>query len=1238
MARSEGILSLMNGFSASMLRELVYSGLRLGSYEYFKDKIYDASRGSLHKDGIGLKAAAAIVASTIGSASANPTDLIKVRMQAYYPEGSPYRNMRHAVSVAWKEGSYNAGGAMGGFRALYRGVVPSTTRGVILSVSQICSYDQTKQVLKQRGIMEEGLALHFTASMIAGLVCSITSNPVDVVKVRLMNDKKREYLGVSDCVKIILKREGPLAFYKGFGMCWARRPFRPTSPGSDDDIGIVSGPSRQLSYGGQSQNATTAVLRQPVGFSWNAPNVPGSSGSHPPITSNPTTQLPQSQTTPGNEKSSKKKSSKGKERDKERRRSTSSRRDKGNDNLRTQHPPIAAPHFSTTGTDIPGTRTAFRVDDYVNDPSAAGLPTSQATGPYTSDYRSNGASTALQQPTTHTVPLPGPLGPGSTYRSEEQSKRSYYRHDYEKQRDSAPARRAKHKPPNGSSTANVPAFDHHSSTDNARISHATTHGSDCVAYTHTDNTQAAYSAPNHAKSHSIREKQARPSTSYTPADISTSHANSTVHNPRPFPGSNDYSHDVDAYDSGIANDYNSYEPERSNSSQPATLPSPVTPQHGTGSSERHRRSQKYSHRSESQAPRSNATSYPASSTEPVLTPPVRVLRTVTLLIEDKRTGETECLLTEVRIPLKAADNSEDGFWADAVELCDELQRGPSRIDGPAKVYTMRGKYRQYFLRVTTEGDNDCTSVNLKVKRDRTLEMFVENNSAPSARPISAAPSPQYSPSRYGRELLTPVTDSMTSSPVAAPRPVLPFDPARLSTSSGHDLVTNGSPTPRKRRHSMSSRSSASGSHNMQYSQSHQPSPTTSGSSISRMSPTSQTSPTSQPSPLARYSPVSYSPAPSPSPPLRPPSTHKSSGVPPQDPAQYMQPPPPPLPQPPSPYLPPPTPSQAPNPFLPQSTPSRTATSFLTPSTPSRNLNLPNAPPPTPSSPKFSPSAPRSMDTYTSSSRIDASHMPSSSSRAAFSHQGHMLDTSSSSLPEPSPPKKARLDTPEGDYAPSSERTHYPLSHSRTPSVTGGSRSVSTSSTAAFTTHATNPFSASLPRASGVSTLAQLTPSTPQHSTPVPFQAPSASPEVDNAVGTYLRSILCRGEAWDDFVKGRSSVLRMSEQLRQYRYMKSNFDQYVNTHTPPDLANAPNVTITRAQVLRAFNLPTTWGDDCMEILALTNLYGPVGKRYVDPRVVAMLDETPPISTGMQVKKYLALLREIHSRWTIDHPDF
>jgi len=213
MARTEGIKSLMGGFTASMLREMVYSGMRLGSYEFFKDKVYEASKGALSREGLALKLVGATIAASIGSSIANPADVVKVRMQAYYPEGRPYRHTAHAFASIWKEGK---------FRALYRGVEATTIRGIVLSTSQICSYDHIKQSLKRSGMMKEGIELHLTASLFAGLFCSITSNPVDVVKVRLMTDKHRQLHGVFDCIKQIMLHEGPLAFYKGFGMCWGR--------------------------------------------------------------------------------------------------------------------------------------------------------------------------------------------------------------------------------------------------------------------------------------------------------------------------------------------------------------------------------------------------------------------------------------------------------------------------------------------------------------------------------------------------------------------------------------------------------------------------------------------------------------------------------------------------------------------------------------------------------------------------------------------------------------------------------------------------------------------------------------------------------------------------------------------------------------------------------------------------------------------------------------------------------
>lgn len=128
---------------------------------------------------------------------ANPADVIKVRMQAYYPEGRPYRNTPHAFATVFREGVARRPDApvLGGLRALYRGVEATTIRGVVLTVSQVASYDHVKQTLKKKGIMKEGVGLHFTSSLFAGYAslhcafvtlvsyvsrffCSVTSSPV----------------------------------------------------------------------------------------------------------------------------------------------------------------------------------------------------------------------------------------------------------------------------------------------------------------------------------------------------------------------------------------------------------------------------------------------------------------------------------------------------------------------------------------------------------------------------------------------------------------------------------------------------------------------------------------------------------------------------------------------------------------------------------------------------------------------------------------------------------------------------------------------------------------------------------------------------------------------------------------------------------------------------------------------------------------------------------------------------
>merc|ERR1712123_163581 len=68
--------------------------------------------------------------------------------------------------------------------------------------------------------MEEGIKLHFVAAMISGLVTTIASMPVDIVKTRLQNQEYTngvpEYKGVVDVFGRVVKNEGVLGLWKGF--------------------------------------------------------------------------------------------------------------------------------------------------------------------------------------------------------------------------------------------------------------------------------------------------------------------------------------------------------------------------------------------------------------------------------------------------------------------------------------------------------------------------------------------------------------------------------------------------------------------------------------------------------------------------------------------------------------------------------------------------------------------------------------------------------------------------------------------------------------------------------------------------------------------------------------------------------------------------------------------------------------------------------------------------------------
>lgn len=60
-------------------------------------------------------------------------------------------------------------------------------RAILLTAAQFGTYDEIKVTLLREGLLEEGPAAHFVASSLAGLAVATTTNPVDLVKTRIMN-------------------------------------------------------------------------------------------------------------------------------------------------------------------------------------------------------------------------------------------------------------------------------------------------------------------------------------------------------------------------------------------------------------------------------------------------------------------------------------------------------------------------------------------------------------------------------------------------------------------------------------------------------------------------------------------------------------------------------------------------------------------------------------------------------------------------------------------------------------------------------------------------------------------------------------------------------------------------------------------------------------------------------------------------------------------------------------------
>lgn len=219
ISKHEGYRALYAGIAPAVLRQSTYGTIKFGTYYTLKKFVAQYRQDP--KEDVFMNVLCAVTAGMLSSAIANPTDVLKVRMQVH--------GHHHSLVSCFQDVYHHEG--IGG---LWRGVGPTAQRAAIIAAVELPVYDFCKHHLIPK--VGDTVANHFISSFIASLGSAVASTPTDVIRTRLMNQRRFKtggitspsphtahlYKGSIDCLIQTVRNEGITALYKGFIPTWVR--------------------------------------------------------------------------------------------------------------------------------------------------------------------------------------------------------------------------------------------------------------------------------------------------------------------------------------------------------------------------------------------------------------------------------------------------------------------------------------------------------------------------------------------------------------------------------------------------------------------------------------------------------------------------------------------------------------------------------------------------------------------------------------------------------------------------------------------------------------------------------------------------------------------------------------------------------------------------------------------------------------------------------------------------------
>ena len=147
------------------------------------------------------------LSSTTAEVMTYPMDMLKTRMHLRGTQGVPrYNSMWHAVTHTHSSN---------GFKGFFQGLTPALARQFNVSGIKIMIFSKVKYWLGD-DLQKGGFFMRFLNGAMSGGISALICNPLDVCKIRLVNDIGRtKYTGMFDCLRKTWHEGFFDGFYKG---------------------------------------------------------------------------------------------------------------------------------------------------------------------------------------------------------------------------------------------------------------------------------------------------------------------------------------------------------------------------------------------------------------------------------------------------------------------------------------------------------------------------------------------------------------------------------------------------------------------------------------------------------------------------------------------------------------------------------------------------------------------------------------------------------------------------------------------------------------------------------------------------------------------------------------------------------------------------------------------------------------------------------------------------------------